>query len=155
MREILAWGDGPLEYTHDFIQWLFPMRERSPVNPDAPVVDDATIAAFHADPKLRESLAAAFNRMAAFYGFEVRTASGKTSIVKSRDWPNRSANWLTPRNHNMLRITRIITSLRLFGLDHLAQAFFAALTELHSSVEGQAIGEVTFGFWKSAAGLRK
>jgi hypothetical protein len=151
LREILAWPDERLEYTHNFIQWLFPTREKSPVNPDAPTVDDAAIAAFNADPRLRESLTAAFDRMAAFYGFEVQDPHGNPRVVKSRNWPQRSANWLAPRNHNMLRITRIITSLRLLGLEPLALAFFAALDELNSSDEGKAIGPVTYGFWKSAA----
>ena len=37
-----------LEYNHDYIQWLFPLRERSGVQPDVPVLDDATILAFDA-----------------------------------------------------------------------------------------------------------
>ena len=42
LDEILAWPDGQSEYTHNFIQWLFPTREPSPVNPEAPTVDAAT-----------------------------------------------------------------------------------------------------------------
>src|SRR5271169_2505255 len=101
LREILAWTDEPLEYTHSYIQWLFPTRTPSPVNPDAPTVDDVTVAAFAADSRLRSALIAAFHRMAAFYGFEVQTKRGRVSIVRSPDWTRRSANWLRPRNHNM------------------------------------------------------
>jgi Opioid growth factor receptor (OGFr) conserved region len=151
LAEILAWGDDKLEWTHDYIQWLFPMRISSPVNPDAPTVDDAAVAAFAADPRLRAALASAFNRMVKFYGFEVKARGSTMRIVRSADWPKCSANWLSRRNHNMLRITRIITSLRLLGLDRHAQAFFAALEALYTSDEGDAIGTTTFEFWKEAA----
>ncbi len=35
-RDILAKSDEWLEATHDYIQWLFPLPERSAFNPDAP-----------------------------------------------------------------------------------------------------------------------
>jgi hypothetical protein len=149
--DILAWPDEPLEYTHDYIQWLFPTRQMSAFNPDAPIVDDATVSTFNADETLRDSLAAAFQRMAAFYGFEVITEVGNVRVVPASNWPTRSKNWLTRNNHNMLRITRILTSLRLLGLPQMATAFFAALDRVYSSPEGKPIGSVTYGFWKSAA----
>jgi hypothetical protein len=39
LREIQQWPDQRLESVHDFIQWMFPLTEPSPVNPDAPVLD--------------------------------------------------------------------------------------------------------------------
>jgi hypothetical protein len=150
LDDILAWPDSELEFVHDYIQWLFPLREPSAFNPDAPIVDDSTIAAFKADPRLRAKLSAAFNRMAAFYGFEVQAKDGSVRVARSTNWPMRSASWLKPGNHNMLRVTRILTSLRLLGLDQLAAAFFAALDELYASQEGMVIGPVTYRFWKSA-----
>jgi len=47
LDDLLGFGDAALECTHDFIQWLFPLRERSGANPAAPRLDDATVAAFH------------------------------------------------------------------------------------------------------------
>ena len=43
--EILGWDDARLEMVHDYIQWIFPLPERSGANPWAPVLDAATIAA--------------------------------------------------------------------------------------------------------------
>jgi hypothetical protein len=149
--DILAWPDEPLEYTHDYIQWLFPTRQMSAFNPDAPVVDDATVSTFHADEKLRDSLAAAFQRMAVFYGFDVIADEGAVRVIPASNWMARSKNWLTPNNHNMLRITRILTSLRLLGLHQLSKAFFEALDKVYSSPQGAGIGPVTYQFWKSAA----
>jgi hypothetical protein len=150
LADILAWPDIRLEFTHDFIQWLFPMRVPSPVNPAAPTVDDATVKEFAADPALREALAASFLRMVTFYGFEVRQSGPSITICRSAEWPDRSKNWLVPRNHNMLRITRILTSLRLLGLGDYAVALFEVLTDVYDSDEGSAIGPVAFEFWTAA-----
>src|ERR1043165_3546689 len=46
IEDVWAMSFEELEYNHDFIQWLFPLRERSGVQPDVPVLDDATIHAF-------------------------------------------------------------------------------------------------------------
>lgn len=154
LADILAWDDGRLEYTHNYIQWLFPLAVPSPVNPDAPTVDGATVAAFAGRAELRAALAAAFERMAAFYGYEVRPGPPPT-VAPAANFADRAANWLTPRNHNMLRITRILTSLRLLGLETHAQAFFAALEELYKTPAGSAIGPVSFDFWKQAVGRRE
>ena len=44
LPEIQQWPDRELEAIHDFIQWMFPLTEPSPVNPEAPVLDAETIA---------------------------------------------------------------------------------------------------------------
>ncbi len=51
IAEIWAWDFEKLEYIHDYIQWLFPLPERSAFNPDAPIVDDEVIQAFQTDPR--------------------------------------------------------------------------------------------------------
>ena len=45
-----------LEFTHDYIQWLFPLTEASAFNSNAPILTPAAIAEFHADAVLRERL---------------------------------------------------------------------------------------------------
>src|SRR6185437_16980358 len=54
LAEILAWSDARLEAVHDYIQWIFPLPEASGANPSAPVLSQADIAAFGADPGLRQ-----------------------------------------------------------------------------------------------------
>jgi len=39
--DVLRFDDEKLEDVHDFIQWLFPLPERSGANPLAPILDDA------------------------------------------------------------------------------------------------------------------
>ena len=48
LREILGWSDATLEGVHDYIQWVFPTRQPSGVNPFAPLVTAETVRAFAA-----------------------------------------------------------------------------------------------------------
>ena len=149
LSEIQRWDHARLESVHDFIQWLFPLPEPSPVNPLAPVLDAANIRAFASRPELRDALAKSFHVMAEFYGFTV-TAGEKPEIHAARDMAH--AHWLTPGNHNLLRITRILRSTRLLGMAQHSSAFFAALEAIYQTDRGsRAIGTVSFRYWKEAA----
>ena len=58
LADIHAYDHDALERHHDFIQWLFPLPEPSPVNPLAPRLTAEAIDAFHARPELRRALLA-------------------------------------------------------------------------------------------------
>ncbi|HEY7837205.1 MAG TPA: opioid growth factor receptor-related protein [Terriglobales bacterium] len=133
LAEILAWSDARLEAVHDYIQWVFPLPEASGANPSAPVLSQADIAAFGADPGLRQRLAAALERMQAFYGLR----------------PPGPMPWLTPGNHNYLRLTRMLRCLRTLGLEAEARELFAQLEAVYRD-HAAVIGAVTFGFWRRA-----
>lgn len=149
LADILAFSDDELESNHDFIQWLFPLPVPSPVNPAAPTLDEATILAFHARPELRRALRDSFERMLDFYGFELHHAEGEYAIVPGPRWQEAARNWLTPGNHNFLRITRILHSLTLLGHHELATAFLAALEDVYRGHAG-VIGTVSVGYWRRA-----
>src|SRR5262245_66573677 len=68
LEQVLAWDDEDWELQHDFIQCLFATDEPSMLNPDAPVLDAATIARFGADPLLRHRLRRSFDRRLMFCG---------------------------------------------------------------------------------------
>ena len=51
LADLWAFSDREMEDIHDFIQWMFPLREPSRFNPDAPLLTAADIAAFQADPR--------------------------------------------------------------------------------------------------------
>ena len=152
LRELQIWPDERLESVHDFIQWMFPLTEPSPVNPDAPVLDEETIAVFHARPDLRDALRTSWLRMLAFYGVEL--SEGR--VTRAASFNQKSANWLWPNNHNHLRITRILKCLRLLGLDEESRVFFDCLADIYASERRKprpAITERTFEFWQHACGL--
>ncbi|HZV77721.1 MAG TPA: opioid growth factor receptor-related protein [Candidatus Babeliales bacterium] len=148
LDEIVNFGDDRLEETHDFIQWLFPLLEHSGANPSAPILDDAAIAAFRTRPELRAALRRSLDRMLAFYGFQW---SGER-IVKSASFLERS-QWLSPGNHNHLRLTRILRALYLLGEESAAQALFDALSDIYREERQTGrnrISDTTFAFWSNA-----
>ena len=152
LREIQQWPDDRLESVHDFIQWLFPLPEPSPVNPLAPTIDPATIAAFSTQPELRASLRGSFERMLRFYGFQMH-AGPPVAVARAPEFAARSQHWLSPGNHNHLRITRILKCLTTLGLAEEARAFFQTLSQLYREEAAQprpGITSVTFQFWQAA-----
>jgi Opioid growth factor receptor (OGFr) conserved region len=148
--EILGWDDARLEMVHDYIQWIFPLPERSGANPGAPVLDAATIAAIRGNVEMLGRLRAAFLRMLAFYGFVL----GDDALVEGPRFAAASRNWLHAGNHNHLRLTRMLRSLRVLGLEHEARQFWDALRGLYEreSATGQrTITAETLAFWEQAA----
>ena len=150
LSSILQWQDKDLEYSHDYIQTLFPLPERSPVNYQAPVIDRATFDAFRSRPELRARLRESFVRILSFYGFELQERHGQLKISPAANFLPVSKNWVMKFNHNHLRITRIIRSLRVLGLEREAEAFFAALEQVYQAANGK-IGPRSLMFWTRAA----
>ena len=152
LREIQNRPDDELERTHDYIQWLFPLEEPSGFNLNAPTLNAYTINRFRSDADLRRRLQTSLVRMLAFYGLEMHaTVPPRVSCAES--FPERAENWLTPSNHNHLRITRILKSLCLLGLEDQANAVFRFLEELYKMESARPhprISIETFGHWRSA-----
>jgi hypothetical protein len=137
-----------LEYTHDYIQWLFPLRERSSVEPLTPTLDNATIAAFQT-PDLQERLVRSAETMAAFYGFQIHRDGDSWRLDLAPTAAARQRVWLTPGNHNFLRLTRIMKSLATLGHGDLATAWLNALRDVYDQ-NASVIGARTLQFWDTA-----
>jgi hypothetical protein len=63
-------------------------------------------------------------------------------------------NWLHAGNHNHLRLTRILRSLRVLGLEREAAALWEALRTLYereAAAGRRTITPETFAFWRQAA----
>lgn len=149
---ILLWSHAELENVHDYIQWLFPTAEASGVNPAAPLLTDETIAAFKADPELRHALVRSLDTMLSFLGLHRGTVNGVTHIIRGPNWEQRRTEWLRPGNHNHLRITRILSSLRSLGCDGEAQALMDCLADIHASEGRNRVTWETWEYWLTAAG---
>ena len=127
--DVLAMDNAALERNHDFIQWLFPLREPSRAMPDAPVLTDADVEAIRNSGMAQYALAAATDRMDAFY--------------------RATHDWLMPNDHNHLRITRIIRSLRLLVGDDEADAFKAAILS-RVEMTRAPVSVRSRGYWMTA-----
>jgi hypothetical protein len=145
LDDVLRQDDAWLEHTHDFIQWLFPLVERSGAAPGAPTLDAAAIEAFARDPALRRGLRAGLDRMLAFYGL----AWDGTRIGKAASWAVRKRDWFTRDTHNNLRITRMLKSLSVLGLRDEARALHAALAGLRGEPDC-GIGATAWRYWDEA-----
>jgi Opioid growth factor receptor (OGFr) conserved region len=143
--EVLAWDDDQLETVHDFIQWVFPLPERSGANPSAPVLGLETIEVFHITPAMQERLLRAFERMLRFYGLRW---NGVT-VERAENFRDRAENWLWSGNHNHLRLTRILRSTLLLGLESESKALFQALNTLYQEFP-DCISSRTHAFWSDA-----
>ncbi len=153
LSDIQQWSDDRLEAVHDYIQWLFPLLEPSAFNVAAPVLTSTSIQQFRAQPELQQKLRASFLRMMDFYGLQVHSGE-KIVVTRAAGFAARSRVWLSAGNHNHLRITRILRSLRLLGLEGEATAFFDCLSEIYRNEQKEpfaAISEETMFYWREAA----
>ncbi len=106
-----------LEKSHDFIQWLFPLPEPSPVNPHAPVLTTELIMKIHQTREVQNNLLRSFDTLSAFWGF---VRNDDEEIGRSGQFEIQSKKWCCLQNHNQLRITRMLKCLSLTGHDELA-----------------------------------
>ncbi len=131
LNDIWNFTDEDIEHTHDFIQSLFPLNEQS------------------------ESV---------FHGYYLNTKSSiiniksndlaKSNIVTSSKWflsfLERNTHWRRRHDHNYLRITRIIKSLRLLVSDEEANKFYESFIELIDESLRSKINLTTLSYWENA-----
>ncbi len=142
LEQILSWDDSRLEAQHHFIQWLFPLTTPSRYNSNSPVLDPTLQRALREDRVVQRNFFRAYHRILRFYGFRQETTG---AILPTDNFAIRSADWATPGNHNLLRITRILTSMRLMG--HSGRAIdFSYSLQNHLS-----FNESTIQIWNNAS----
>jgi hypothetical protein len=129
LDDILAFDDQKLEAVHDFIQWLFPLREASRAVPGAPVLTADEAEAIRGDARAVEGLRRAAERMLGFYGA--------------------TDDWLVPFEHNHLRITRIVSALRDLAGEAEARAFYDVVSARNQAAGGP-ISPGNLAYWRRA-----
>lgn len=126
---LLQQTDHQAETTHDYIQWLFPLDEPSRSVNGAPVLTELDID-------------------------EIRQSSlAQSNLVKSARWfvefLERNNHWITKYNHNHLRITRVIRSLRLLASDEAADEFRDKVLAVAGD-NLNLVDQKARGFWTSS-----
>ena len=126
---LLQQTDHQAETTHDYIQWLFPLDEPSRSVNGAPVLTELDID-------------------------EIRQSSlAQSNLAESARWflgfLERNNHWVTKYNHNHLRITRVIKSLRLLASDEAADEFRDKVLALAGD-NLNLVDQKARGFWMSA-----
>ena len=162
--DIMKFNHHELEDNHCYIQWLFPLKEPSLAVPGSPILTDEEIDIFASHGKhhddmvekleLRQKVLKDFEKMILFYGLKAYLAEeedSKTVVIK-RDphtFEDKAKNWLTPRNHNFLRLTRMLTSLKLLGDSSSPRMLYECLCDIYEDNKA-IIGPITKQFWDEA-----
>ena len=126
---LLQQTDHQAETTHDYIQWLFPLDEPSRSVNGAPVLTELEID-------------------------EIRGSSlAQANLARSARWflgfLERNNHWITKYNHNHLRITRVIKSLRLLASDKAADEFKDKVLALAGD-NLNLVDQKARGFWANS-----
>ena len=127
LLDIIKEDDHFWEREHDFIQWLFPLDEKSMAVPNSPVIREPEITF------IKESA--------------VAQISLDTSIARYKEFLNRNNGWHSANDHNHLRITRVLKCLKLIRNLESAQQFkYWVASELGDSID--VINAKTQQYWR-------
>jgi Opioid growth factor receptor (OGFr) conserved region len=128
ISDLLTYSDRELEADHQYIQWLFPNQRPSRYNPSAPLATPEAIEAVQASPEALSNFRSGLSLLTAFYV--------------------RNQHWLRERNHNHLRITRIIEATALFLDVELATQFLVTI-EAQDEQIGGVVSEGSRKQWRA------
>ena len=110
-----------LERQHDYIQWLFPIRELSMFNSRSQELQLHEAQRIKENPEARARVLRSYEMMLDFYGMQLMDAStGEVARHARYRWCYENLNYSA---HNSLRITRILKSLGELGLEHYKKPF--------------------------------
>lgn len=131
-EDYLSFADDEMEKAHDWIQWAFPLPEPSRAQPQSPVAGSYFYSTIKVDPLARMRMTAMTAR---YFRFLEATQS----------------TWVVARDHNHLRITRVIRCLHLCGMDALARNFLDYVLARARHPDGHLlIPSGTLVFWTEA-----
>lgn len=147
--EVWNYEDSQLEHVHNYIQWLFPIVEPDYWNRDTPKLTQEDIDTFKNSVDLKVKLLISLEVMLEFWGLEMQYNYDSVSIFKSKRYELKSANWQTAKNHNFLRITRVIHSLNDIGLRKVSEEFLNCLMGLVKE-SPEKFNSMSVNYWKDA-----
>ena len=127
LLDVIEQDDHFWEHEYDFIQWLFPLDEKSMAVPNSPVIREPEITF------IKESV--------------VAQTSLDTSIARYKEFLTLNQGWHTAHDHNHLRITRVLKCLKLLRDVESAQQFkYWVASELGDSID--IINAKTQQYWR-------
>lgn len=148
LKDMWSFNDWEMENTHHFIQWMFPLELKSNHNKTAPVVSAEDLKVANTKD-FKKNLLTSLNVMENFWGFNVKHQNKLFKRPKNFH-DCMECNWMTAYNHNFIRITRVLHSLVIFGLEEEAQELFDYLEKHVYPANKHFIGDDIFNEWKNA-----
>lgn len=146
---ISKYNENDLEHHHNFIQWLFPTHRKSDFVGNPPILNPEIIGAFNAGgaqgEQLRLSMRLGFVRMLRHYGLQL---DGDGRVQKNpATFDDQSRKYLQLGNHNIRRISCILSSLVALGQVQLAKAFYNFLDD-YTQNECKNLRSTFNQYWK-------
>ena len=133
ITNFVAATDDELENTHDLFQWVFPLQEPSKATPRSPILSKEDLEIIRGNREVNREVTISLNHACNRY---LRFLDTRRS-------------WLTHHDHNHLRITRIIKSLRLIMGDRWAERFKMQVLEI-AGKDISDVGEIAKRHWSDA-----
>lgn len=151
VADYLSWSPEKWQEGHDYIQWAFPTKTQSAFNPNAPVIPDE----YHpGDLPLYDYLLVSRNihdlldKYMASLGVTIDHDEVMGYVFNYSEDSLRE--WAYSANHNLLRMTRLLECLGVFGLTYIRDALFEFLLYSVVPLNGNAINSKTVAFWVAA-----
>ena len=123
--DVLNALDDTLEKRHGYIQWIFPSRERSRLQPNAvdELLTDAALWELQNDADIRHKISKIISRMLHFWGigFDVEGNSMEFFILNEEVFDKK----LGKPDHNQLRLTRMLKFIKELGWNDFLDPFKA------------------------------
>ncbi|MDT8924711.1 opioid growth factor receptor-related protein [Pseudomonas taiwanensis] len=144
LRDIQAFDHDQLEFTHTYIQWLFPLPEASTINPEAPVLTALHCEAVAISPLLKKQIGINLDLMLGHWGIQRQAVD----FLKAANFDTQSVLWLTEFDHNHLRITRVLAFLAMTGFGVVAERLY---TFLHARLQDELYNRIgALKYWRDA-----
>lgn len=142
-EEIMGWSHGFMEADHDWVQWVFPTNEPSQFSWEAPLLSRKESELFSVDIYLQKKAIRAFEKMLGFLGLSL--VDGVVDYLAPTPERPSPQHVLSFFNHNMLRITRVLKSMRMMGLPGHSNALYQVLMERKDQ-----FSQNTLSYWEGA-----
>ena len=122
IEEILAYTDEQLEQGHDYIQEVFPTKSLSMFHLIKPITDK-DLSSFYQNEQAKENVRTMYRRMLVFW---------KIDGDRYKEWGSKAPErlWNKEGDHNHLRMTRVLKSLKLLHLDEEYEDFSKRIREM-------------------------
>lgn len=153
LDEVLAFDMVQMEKDHDFIQWLFPTDEPSQFV-EVPLLTETLQLIARQDKVVVCCMRRSLDIFLAFLGLRMVSAPGEWQVKKANFRARKKICWTVTcaeGNHNWRRISRVLKSLNLLGLEGEARALYLCLERLWATGSIPRFAEKTMPFWRDAA----
>lgn len=130
LEDVWKLPDHEIESRHDIIQWMFPTMTPSQAQPQSPYIHEEMLRTYQEDIVVRMNLITSTERYIQFL-------RDNTSI------------WAKQYDHNHLRITRVIESIRLLIGREQAKSFYSLVCTMNA-VQGYPVNIQSTEYWKEA-----